>query len=306
MNQTLSTLSDWCYTSAIAVYLLATGFYAARHATRRSPAAARHGVAAGTVATLTPPPEATGPSRARIGRMAIALNVFGVLLHLGSMVLRGLATQRVPWGNMYEYVSAVCLVAVVAWLVVVRQHRVAQLGVFVLLPITLLLFLAGTVLYTQAAPLQPALRSYWIVIHVSAAVVGSGVFLLSGTASALYLLRDKGVGLARIGDRLPDATSLDRVAYRTALLAFPVLTFAIIAGAIWAEAAWGRYWGWDPKETCAFVSWVCYAAYFHARSTAGWRARRAAWVNVAGCAVVLFNLFFVNLVIAGLHSYAGL
>lgn len=293
MNQ-LATLSDWTYTSAIAIYLLATGFHAAQQAVRRSPTATNQLVAAGGVATLTKEPEQepAASRHARIGRMALALTVLGAVLHAGSLLLRGLAAQRVPWGNMHEYTSAVCLVAVTAWLVVSQRHRVGQLGVFVLLPITLLLFLAGTLLYTQAAPLQPALRSYWIVIHVAAAIVGSGVFLVSGAASALYLMRGK--------------ETLDRVAYRTALLAFPVLTFAIVAGAIWAETAWGRYWGWDPKETFALVSWVCYAAYFHARATGGWRARRAAWINVAGCGVVLFNLFFVNLVISGLHSYAGL
>ena len=107
-------------------------------------------------------------------------------------------------------------------------------------------------------------------------------------------------------DRLPSAAALDRLAYRTTIVAFPLYTFGVIAGAIWAEAAWGRFWGWDPKETVAFVAWVVYAAYLHARATAGWRSGRAAWINVAGLAVVLFNLFFINMVVAGLHSYAGI
>ena len=99
--------------------------------------------------------------------------------------------------------------------------------------------------------------------------------------------------------------SLDRVAHRTAVFAFPIWTFAVIAGAIWAESAWGRFWGWDPKETWSFIAWVVYAAYLHARTTAGWRGRPAAWVNVAGLVVMMFNLLYVNMVSTGLHSYAG-
>jgi cytochrome c-type biogenesis protein CcsB len=150
------------------------------------------------------------------------------------------------------------------------------------------------------APLQPALRSYWIAIHVAAAIMASGVFLLSGIISGLHLWSTR-----RPVKRLPSPDHLDRVAYRTGTFGFVTLTFAIITGAVWAEAAWGRYWGWDPKETVAFVSWVCYAAYLHARSTAGWHGRPAAWINIIGMAAVLFNLFFINLVISGLHSYAG-
>lgn len=95
------------------------------------------------------------------------------------------------------------------------------------------------------------------------------------------------------------------MSYRVTVAAFPLYTVGLILGAIWAEATWGRYWGWDPKETVAFVAWVLYAAYLHARASAGWRGPRAAWINVAGFGVVVFNLFFINLVIAGLHSYAG-
>ncbi|WP_433274579.1 c-type cytochrome biogenesis protein CcsB [Actinosynnema sp. CS-041913] len=237
------------------------------------------------------------------GRLGLALTVLGALLHTGSLVLRGIAGGRVPWGNMYEYLSAVGLLAVIGWLYVVWKHRVRRLSVFVLLPVALLLFLAGNQLYTEVGPLQPALRSYWIAIHVAAAIMASSVFLLSGVLSGLHLLSTK--PRRPVSARLPPADHLDRVAYRTGVFGFATLTFAIVTGAVWAEQAWGRYWGWDPKETFAFVSWICYAAYLHARSTAGWRGRNAAWINVAGMVAVLFNLFFVNLVAVGLHSYAG-
>jgi cytochrome c-type biogenesis protein CcsB len=177
--------------------------------------------------------------------------------------------------------------------------------VFVLLPTAMLLYIGGNFLYAEVAPLQPSLRSYWIVIHVAAAIMASGVFVVSGVTSALHLASRRRPVAAEPRRGLPEPEFLDRLAYRSGVFGFVTITFAIITGAVWAESAWGRFWGWDPKETVAFVTWICYAAYLHARATAGWQARRAAWINIAGLVIVLFNLFFVNLVVAGLHSYAG-
>jgi len=182
----------------------------------------------------------------------------------------------------------------------------------VLLPVLVLLTISGKWLYTHAAPGMPALQSYWLPIHVSVVSLGSGVFLVAGVASILFLLKMSRFGepdaqgaLARVVAKLPDAQVLDRIAYRTTIFAFPVFGFGVIFGAIWAEEAWGRYWGWDPKETVSFIAWVIYAAYLHARSTAGWRDKKAAWINIVGFAAMVFNLFFINLVTVGLHSYAG-
>ena len=188
----------------------------------------------------------------------------------------------------------------------------APLWVFVLVPVLILLTVSGRWLYTNAAPVMPALQSYWLPIHVSVVSLGSGVFLVAGVASIMFLVKMSPLGrpdaqgaVARMVARLPDAQTLDRIAYRTTIFAFPVFGFGVIFGAIWAEEAWGRYWGWDPKETVAFIAWVLYAAYLHARSTAGWRDRKAAWINVVGFVAMVFNLFFINLVTVGLHSYAG-
>jgi cytochrome c-type biogenesis protein CcsB len=203
----------------------------------------------------------------------------------------------------------------VAGAIVLRRPQYRPLWVFLLMPVLVLLTVSGRWLYANAAPVMPALQSYWLPIHVSVVSLGSGVFLVAGIASILFLLRTSWLGdidqektggaLARLVQRLPDAQTLDRIAYRTTIFAFPVFGFGVIFGAIWAEEAWGRYWGWDPKETVSFVAWVIYAAYLHARSTAGWRDRKAAWINVAGFVAMIFNLFFVNLVTVGLHSYAG-
>lgn len=316
VDPTLATYSDWCYAAALVIYVAALLMHAAQFALTRDRAelAERVTVGAGGPAStvdLDPP----APTRTRehpserLGRMAVALTVLGALVHAASLALRGLAVERVPWGNMYEFGSSICLVAVVTWLVVLRREAVQRLGAFVLLPIVLLLFTSGTLLYAQAAPLQPALRSYWIVIHVTGAMISFGVLLIAGVASVCYLLRAahnrEPARFARLGHWLPAAGVLDRLAYRATVFAFPVWTFTIITGAVWAETAWGRYWGWDPKETVALVAWVIYAGYLHARATAGWRGSRAAWVNIAGLAVMVFNQFFINLVVAGLHSYAG-
>jgi cytochrome c-type biogenesis protein CcsB len=253
----------------------------------------------------------------RFGRIAVGLTVIGAVVHASSIAVRGAAVDRVPWGNMYEFASVVGLIAVLAFLIsLARAPQIRYLGLFVMLPVILVMFLAGTVLYAKASPLVPALQSYWLAIHVSAAASAEGILMTSAVITVLFLTRqryDKRVAARlpvrfpiSLGGRLPEPATLDRVAYRAVAFAFPIYTFGVIAGAIWAEAAWGRYWGWDPKETWAFIAWVIYAAYLHARATAGWKGRSAAWINLLGFSAMTFNFFVVNIVISGLHSYAGL
>jgi cytochrome c-type biogenesis protein CcsB len=205
---------------------------------------------------------------------------------------------------MYEFINLTCFSGLIAATIVLRRPQYRALWVFVLVPVLILLTVSGRWLYTNAAPVMPALQSYWLPIHVSVVSLGSGVFLVAGVASILFLVKMYFPDHA-IVQRLPDAQTLDRIAYRTTIFAFPVFGFGVIFGAIWAEEAWGRYWGWDPKETVSFIAWVVYAAYLHARSTAGWRDKKAAWINVVGFVAMVFNLFFINLVTVGLHSYAG-
>jgi cytochrome c-type biogenesis protein CcsB len=268
-----------------------------------------------------PPAPPITPDRAALaGRAAVVLTVLGAVAHLACLVSRGIAADRVPWGNMYEYVLLASLVATVGWLVTVfRTPTVRHLGTFVSLVVVLLMGLAGFKLYAAAGPLVPALNSYWLVIHVSAMATSSGVFAFAFVAGALYLIReryeakaaasDDGDPVLRfpvtLGPRLPKSATLERLAFRVNAFAFPIWTFGIMCGAIWAEHAWGRYWGWDPKETWSFISWVVYAAYLHARATPSVRGRWSTWVAMLGWATMMVNLFFVNFVVAGLHSYAG-
>jgi cytochrome c-type biogenesis protein CcsB len=313
----LARYSDWAFTTSVIVLVGALLLLAVELAyTRSRKVIERETVNAGVPSSASGPgvvlDRPRRPVDERIGGAGLALTYVGIGLLLACIVLRGLATTRVPWGNMYEFINLTCFSGLVAAAIVLRRPQYRALWVFVLVPVLILLTVSGRWLYTNAAPVMPALQSYWLPIHVSVVSIGSGVFLVGGVASILFLLRmsrfgspDTDGALARVVQRLPDAQTLDRIAYRTTIFAFPVFGFGVIFGAIWAEEAWGRYWGWDPKETVSFIAWVIYAAYLHARSTAGWRDKKAAWINVAGFVAMVFNLFFINLVTVGLHSYAG-
>ena len=334
----------------------------------------------------------------RVGLVGTALAVAGAGLHLVAVVQRGMATDRVPWANMFEYSSLMALCAVVVGLVVVqRRFGYGHLMGFVL-ALAVLSMTIALLLYAEPGPVVPALQSYWIKIHTSAAMASSSIFMVGFVATALYLVKDTAerrvaarsagsfgpgsVGAAEAGSDtlaegyehdsdlpapggsdqvaglmaqrevlspvffpvlpflvvgiftlavwqapvaallagsvaallgasawyavpyLPPAARLDNLAYRVIAFAFPIWTFAVIAGAIWAEEAWGRYWGWDPKETGSFFTWVLYASYLHARSTHGWRGRRAGWIGVIAFVALMVTYYAVNLWVVGLHSYA--
>jgi cytochrome c-type biogenesis protein CcsB len=251
----------------------------------------------------------------RLVRIALILTTAGLALHLTGVVTRGLAVHRVPWGDMYEFVISVSCVAVLFFLGLMIKYRPYHLGLFFMAPIVIIMGLAQTVIYTPAGPLVPALNSYWLAIHVTAMTLASGTFMVAAVLAIVYLFAERhtrrvAAGLSsRYGEvfrLLPSAERLDQIAYRTVVFAFPIWTFGIMAGAIWADEAWGRYWGWDPTETWAFITWVVYACFLHARVTAGWRGRRAALIQLVGFGCLLFNLLGVSLFITGLHSYAGL
>ena len=310
VHESLAEASDRLVYASILVYALAMLALCAEWAfsSRRFAAAETKAlVGAGGPDVIETRPAVPAREKAeRFGRIGLSLATLGFLLHLGGMACRGLAVERVPWGNMYEFSSMSALAAMGVFLALTRKYDIRWLGVFVVTPVLLTLGLAVTVLYTDAQQLQPALQSYWLVVHVIAAVTSAGIFTVGAALSILYLVKERAerTGSGALS-RLPAAESMDRLAYRVHAFVFPLWTFAVIAGAIWAENAWGRYWGWDPKETWAFITWVVYAAYLHARATAGWKGRRAAAVALTGFGCFLFNYFVINMVVTGLHSYAG-
>ena len=246
---------------------------------------------------------------------AVTLTALGIVAHVLGVVTRGLAVHRLPWGDMYEFVTTVTCVAMIFFFALMTRYRAWRLGLFVLGPVVILLGLAETVIYTPAGQLPPALMSYWLGIHVTSITLATGAFVVAALFSATYLLADRharraAAGLPTRADAifriLPSPAVIDQLAYRTAVFGFPLWTFGVIAGAIWADEAWGRYWGWDPTETWAFITWVMYAGYLHSRATAGWRGRRSAYIQLIGFACLVFNTVVVSILIKGLHSYAGL
>ena len=245
----------------------------------------------------------------QFGRMGVALTIIGFLLSVAGVLTRALAAHRAPWGNMFEFTITAMVFIVGVYLIMVWRAGVRWLG----LPVTLLAAvghgLAVTVFYVAVAPLVPALHSVWFLIHIVAAAISGAAFSVGGVMSILYLVKKRAEDRNNVHgylERLPSSRKIDLIAYRFLAFAFPLWTFTVVAGAIWAEYAWGRYWGWDPKETWALVTWVIYAGYLHARSTAGWRGTRAAVIAIVGLASFWFNFVGINLFVSGLHSYAGI
>ncbi|QGU03683.1 c-type cytochrome biogenesis protein CcsB [Corynebacterium comes] len=332
VNQTLSSFSDVAFQSAFAIYLLALllalVYYVrmqsvidARRALARVEEKALVAVGDGGADVVTET-DAWAPTPAEIEKLEAGANKFGgmtqslvwlgIIVHVASAVLRGLATERFPFGNLYEYVLVISAFTMLVAAVVIQRKEWRIVWPWLLVPVLTLLFFGGTKLYADSAPVVPALQSYWLPIHVSTISIGAAIGMISGIASLLYLLRiwqpqgrEHGF-FGALAKPLPSAKKLDALAYKSAILTLPILGLGIVLGAIWAEAAWGRFWGWDPKETVSLISWVLYAAYLHARATAGWRDHKAAWINILALATMIFNLFFINMVVSGLHSYAGL
>jgi len=245
----------------------------------------------------------------KAARIATALMLLAFILLFVAVIARGLSNGHVPWGNMYEFSITGALTFTGAYLVALRKYDLRWLGLFISLAALLTLGTAITLLYRDSAPLVPALKSTWLIIHVVAAIISGGVFLLSNVIAGAYLYldaRERGAGRPAWATRLPALEVLDQLSYRLVAFVFPLWTFSVIAGAIWAESAWGRYWGWDPKETWAFITWVAYAAYLHARVTVGWKGRRAAWLCLFAGSTFLFNYVYVNVWGTGKHTYSGL
>ncbi|PCE13563.1 ABC transporter [Microbacterium sp. SZ1] len=260
-----------------------------------------------------------GPPRRMWARIGTSLTVLALLFHLGGTLGRGIAAERVPWANMYEFALTGTLLIVAVYLVVLRLYDLRFLGAFLLGMTVLLLGGATLGFYVEVAPLMDPLKSVWLVIHVFVASLATALFALACGVSVTQLMQgrrerllaaDAAGNAARKGPRflrtIPSAETLETLAYRFTIVGFMFWSFTLIAGAIWANDSWGRYWGFDVKEVWTFVIWVLYAGYIHARATRGWRGARSAWLSIVGFAAVLFNFTIVNIYFPGLHSYSGL
>ncbi|MDO5644455.1 MAG: c-type cytochrome biogenesis protein CcsB [Dermabacter sp.] len=253
-------------------------------------------------------------------RIALTFATVATLLQFTGVILRGIATERVPWGNMYEFTMTGAAVVMTLYLLLsARLPDLRHLGVFILGPVLVLMLIAQTSWFLPAAALTPSLQnSHWLVIHVIVAILSIALFSIGAVTSVLQLVQTRrerraleGLPVAfpaheRVMRRLPSARRLEALSFQVNAVGFVLWTFTLITGSIWANYAWGRYWGWDPKEVWTFVIWVVYAAYLHARATQGFRGTRAAYFALAGFASVVINYTVVNTVINGLHSYSGL
>nr|WP_244637324.1 c-type cytochrome biogenesis protein CcsB [Frigoribacterium sp. CFBP 13712] len=270
--------------------------------------------ASGSVTVLQRTDDDVPKQRRRKGsafeRVGMSMTVLGLIVHTFATVLRGIAADRVPWANMFEFSLTGTALIVGVFLLINIFVNVRYLGAYIMGLTVLLLGVAVVNYYVPVSPLIPALQSYWLVIHVFVACLGTAFFALAGGLSIVQLIQTRREATQstrlRLLDTLPNSTRLEDLAYRLALFGFVMWTFTLIAGAIWAERAWGRYWGWDTKETWTFIIWVVYAGYIHARATRGWRGTRSAYLSLVGLAAVMFNFGVVNVFFNGLHSYSGL
>ncbi|WP_051549473.1 c-type cytochrome biogenesis protein CcsB [Nocardioides sp. URHA0032] len=281
--------------------------------------AAAANASSGGVAVATGPGESVADESAArrtalFGRLGFLVTWLAVAIHFVGLLARGMAADpnRVPWGNMYEFTLTGTFVVAFLYVALRGRLKLAWMAPIVLAFVLTVLMVAVTWLYAPVAPLTEALSSYWLVIHVVSAIIATGAFTLGGITSALYLVKSR--ALSRQGQRttgyvarLPKPEVLDRVSYRLHAFGFPVWTFAVlITGPIWAHQAWSSYWNWDPKEVWAFITWVVYAAYLHARTTAGWKGRNAAILALVGVATLWFNFIGINYFsTTSQHSYAG-
>jgi cytochrome c-type biogenesis protein CcsB len=245
------------------------------------------------------------PTESRFEKFGFwALGLATVILAIG-VVLRGIAANRVPWANMYEFSISGVLMILTIYLISLAVKDIKYIAVFIAGFTLITLFAAVSLFYVEVKTLMPALQSYWLVIHVVVAIMAVGFFAIAAGFHIFYLIKDAGWGKALM-DRFPELKQLERIAYRFNMVGFVAWSFTLIAGAIWAERAWHRYWGWDTKEVWTFIIWVVYAGYLHAMATRGWTGRRAAWLGLIGFGAVIFNFVVVNLFFKGLHVYSGL
>jgi cytochrome c-type biogenesis protein CcsB len=328
VTATLAAYSVVAVYSAIAVYVLAFIAFALDLSKRAAiaqassaqlvaaPATASASTSGGTAVLEKTGPPATRATASVTGRASryqrtgYALVIIGWAVHLTALVLRGLAAGRVPWANLYEFAMTGTAIMIGVFIFIQLWRDVKFLGAYITGVVVLLLGLASVNFYVAVTPLPPALQSYWLVIHVFVATLGTGFFAVGGGLSIAQLLqsRREAGGFRRVPflATFPSSEALENIAYRVIVVGFAFWTFTLMAGAIWAERAWGRYWGWDTKEVWTFIIWVTFAGYIHARATRGWRGSRSAWLAIIGFTAVMFNYTVVNLFFKGLHAYSGL
>ncbi|HEY6872812.1 MAG TPA: c-type cytochrome biogenesis protein CcsB [Geobacteraceae bacterium] len=244
-----------------------------------------------------------------LGRAAHWLISAGFLIHCVFTVVRYFEAGHTPITNLHESLSFFSLAIVGVFIAFERKYHIFILGSFVT-PLALLLMIGSSIYPGTIPEMPPALKSNWLLVHSSLAFVSYATFAVAFGAAIMYLIQEHFLKRKRLGplyQKLPSLDVLDEINYRCLTFGFPLLTIAIITGAIWAETAWGTYWSWDPKETWSLITWFIYAALLHGRLTTGWRGRRAAILAIVGFCILLFTFLGVNLLPSeSQHSYKQL
>ncbi len=245
--------------------------------------------------------------RGSISKVGSGLLSIGFILHTIAIVIRFHEAGYLPITNLYESVSFLAWAILLVYLIVHHKYRIPVLGAFVS-PIVLILAIVGFALPREILPLHPALKSFWLPFHAILAFMGDAVFALAFSTGIMYLIQERQLKSKKVGGfyrRLPSLGILDELNHRFLTFGFPLLTFGIVTGSVWANYAWGSYWSWDPKETWSLITWFLYAALLHQRLAIGWRGKKAAMMAIIGFLAALFTFLGVNLILRGFHSYTN-
>jgi cytochrome c-type biogenesis protein CcsB len=240
-----------------------------------------------------------------VGRIATGLVILGLSFHTLSLVLRTIYAGHLPFSNMFESLSFLAWITVIAYLIIENIYKFKTSGGFVLLVVLgLMAVISSPLIPKEINPLVPALQSHWLTLHVSVTLIGEAFLAIAFVTSILYLIQERKV---RAGKKIkfgPSIEELDNISYRCIAIGFSIFTLGgLIFGMIWAYQAWGSYWSWDPKETWTLITWFIYALYLHTRIVMGWKGKRSAFIAILGFLAAMFTYFGVNYLLAGLHSY---
>ncbi len=241
-----------------------------------------------------------------LSKVATRLVTLGFAFHTLAFLTRLIEAGYTPVTNLHESLSFFAWMIIGILLIANLKYKIKVLGAF-LTSIALIFMIFAFALPKEILPLAPVLRSVWHPFHVLFAFLGNAIFTLAFCCGVIYLIQEHQLKKKKMGaivKRLPSLKVLDDLNYQALKFGFPLLTLGIITGAVWAEYAWGRYWGWDPKETWSLITWFLYAAMLHQRLTVGWRGRKAAIMAIVGFMSVLFTFLGVNLILPGLHTYS--
>lgn len=252
----------------------------------------------------------------RLEVIGLALMTLGVVANGIGVLTRGIAANRVPWANMYEFSITGAFIASSIYMLSLLFKDVKFIATFVSGFVVLIIGSANTLFYVQVESLLPALQDYWLVIHVSVAILATAFFTIAAAMAGILVMKESKFitntklpganGVRKLLKVFPKTEKLNRTSYQFNIIGFILWSFTLIAGAIWADKAWHRFWGWDTKEVWTFIIWTIYAAYLHATTTKGWEGKRAAWLTLIGFTAIIFNFTIVNLYFKGLHVYSGL